>query len=59
MILALTNAGLVVPANEMQENSCFVLNIGHIQFECPHADIDGMNIERVTKHYDRKNAFHH
>lgn len=27
----------------------------HIQIECPRVDINGLETERVTKHFDRKN----
>ena len=27
----------------------------HIQIECPCVDINGLETERVTKHFDRKN----
>ena len=27
----------------------------HIQIECPSVDINGLETERVTKHFDRKN----
>lgn len=60
--------GLLVPAMELQntDNSCavFVCVFGgcrlnyrfrHIQIECPRVDINGLETERVTKYFDRKN----
>lgn len=51
-----------------EQQFCFVLDFRgdrlnfrfkHIQMECPGADIDGLDIERIIKCFDRKNDFHH